>query len=80
VEPAHEPPFVRWQMSSRPEAARLAGELDAPVVFVYVPRGPATFFGAPVYQRRLSREMTRARRVLDRALTIAEDGALRPRA
>jgi hypothetical protein len=37
------------------EAVRLGAELDAPIVFVYVRRGPAGFFGAPVYQRRLSK-------------------------
>lgn len=53
------------------EAVSLARELDAPVVFVYVRAGPAGFLGAPVYQRHLTEEMTRARRVLDRALTVA---------
>jgi nucleotide-binding universal stress UspA family protein len=53
------------------EAVRLAEELEAPVVFVYVRRGPAGFFGAPVYQRRLTAAMARARRVLDRALAVA---------
>ena len=53
------------------EAIRLGVELDAPVVFVYVRRGPAGFFGAPVYQRRLTKEMSRARRVLDHALAVA---------
>ena len=53
------------------EAVRLAGELDAPVAFVYVRRGPAGFFGAPVYQRRLTEQMTRAGRVLERALAVA---------
>ena len=53
------------------EAVRLGVELDAPIVFVYVRRGPADFFGAPVYQRRLTKEMNRARRVLDRALAVA---------
>lgn len=53
------------------EAVRLGLELSAPVVFVYVRRGPARFFGAPVYQRRLTEEMARARRVLDRALAVA---------
>lgn len=56
------------------EAVRLAVELVAPIVFVYVRRGPAGFFGAPVYQRRLTKEIARARRVLDRALAVA-DGA-----
>jgi nucleotide-binding universal stress UspA family protein len=56
------------------EAVRLAGELEAPVVFVYVRRGPAGFFGAPVYQRRLTAEMARARRVLHEALAVADNG------
>lgn len=53
------------------EAVALAGALDAPLVFVYVRRGPAGFFGRPVYQRRLTRELARARRVLDQALAVA---------
>jgi nucleotide-binding universal stress UspA family protein len=53
------------------EAVRLGTELDAPIVFVYVRRGPAGLFGSPVYQRQLTKEMARARRVLDRALAVA---------
>jgi nucleotide-binding universal stress UspA family protein len=53
------------------EAVTLAAELEAPLVFAYVRRGPATFVGTPFYQRRLSKEMERARRVLERALRIA---------
>jgi nucleotide-binding universal stress UspA family protein len=53
-------------------AVRLGRELDAPLVFVYVRRGPAGFWGTPVYQRRLTAEMTRARRALDAALLFAE--------
>ena len=53
------------------EAVRLGRELAAPIVFVYVRRGPAGFLGEPVYQRRLDKEMGRARRVLDRALAVA---------
>ena len=52
-------------------AVNLAGELDAPIVFVHVRRGPAGFLGAPVYQRRLTAEMARGRRVLDEALEVA---------
>lgn len=52
-------------------AVKLAAELEAPLVFVYVRRGPAGFLGAPFYQRRLTKEMARARRVLDRALLAA---------
>jgi nucleotide-binding universal stress UspA family protein len=53
-------------------AVRLGRELGAPLVFVYVRRGPAGFWGSPVYQRRLTAEMTRARRALDAALASAE--------
>jgi nucleotide-binding universal stress UspA family protein len=53
------------------EAVILAAELEAPLVFAYVRRGPPPFLGAPYYQRRLSREMERARTVLARALRSA---------
>ena len=53
------------------EAVRLAKELDAPVVFVHVRRGPASFFGEPVYQRRLTEKMAHARRTLERAVAVA---------
>jgi nucleotide-binding universal stress UspA family protein len=52
-------------------AVRLGVDLGAPVLFVYVRRGPAGFLGAPVYQRRLTKAMDRARRVLERALAVA---------
>ena len=58
------------------EAVRLAVELSAPIVFVYVRRGPTGVFGAPVYQRRLTTEMDRARRVLDRALAVADNAGV----
>ena len=58
------------------EAIRLAGELSAPIVFVSVRRGPAGVFGAPVYQRRLTTEMARARRVLHMALAAADSGGV----
>jgi nucleotide-binding universal stress UspA family protein len=54
------------------EAVRLAAEVAAPIVFVHVRRGPAGFFGAPVYQRRLTKEIARARRTLDGALAVAD--------
>lgn len=54
------------------EAVRLAHELEAPIVFVYVRRGPAGILGSPLYQRRLTAEMKRARRVLENALSVAE--------
>jgi nucleotide-binding universal stress UspA family protein len=53
-------------------AVSLSRELDAPLVFVYVRRGPASFWGNPVYQRRLTAKMTRARRALDAALASAQ--------
>jgi nucleotide-binding universal stress UspA family protein len=53
------------------EAINLAADLEAPLVFAYVRRGPAGFFGGSVYQQRLTVENERARRVLDRALWIA---------
>jgi nucleotide-binding universal stress UspA family protein len=59
------------------EAVRLAVELDVPIVFVYVRGGPAAFFGAPVYQRRLTKEMSRARRVLSCALAVAASAGVK---
>lgn len=56
------------------EAVNLAAELEAPLVFAYVRRGPAGVFGRPVYQNRLTAENERARRVLDHALQIANAG------
>ena len=53
------------------EAVALAVELEAPLVFVYVRRGPAGFLGRPFYQQRLTSQMAPARRALDRALDIA---------
>ena len=56
-------------------AVRLARDLDAPLVFVYVRRGPSTMLGAPYYQRRLSRQLLQARRALEAALfAAAHDG------
>ena len=59
-------------LASIETAVRLGRELGAPLVFVYVRRGPASFWGNPVYQRRLTAEMNRARRSLDAALSFAE--------
>jgi nucleotide-binding universal stress UspA family protein len=53
------------------EAVRLGRDLDAPIVFAYARRGPAGFFGAPLYQERLSKEIARADSVLDRAVAAA---------
>jgi nucleotide-binding universal stress UspA family protein len=55
-----------WNASDA--AVRLAVELNAPLTFVYVRRGPAGFLGTPVFERRLTRKMAEARRVIDHAL------------
>jgi nucleotide-binding universal stress UspA family protein len=52
-------------------AVSLAGDLGAPIVFVYVRRGPAGVLGAPVYQRRLTSGMAQGRRALHGALEAA---------
>jgi nucleotide-binding universal stress UspA family protein len=58
------------------EAVDLARELEAPVVFVYVRRGPPGFFGTPLYQTRLTDEMARARGVLAEAVVAAEQAGV----
>jgi len=52
-------------------AVNVAEEIGAPIVFVYVRRGPAGFLGEPTYQQRLTAAMARGRRVLDEALQVA---------
>ena len=59
------------------EAVRLAGELDAPVVFVHVRRGPSGFLGSTVYQRRLTKKTAHAERVLNRAVAVATRAGVR---
>jgi nucleotide-binding universal stress UspA family protein len=49
------------------EAARWARELDAPLTFVFVRRGPSDVFAGSAYQRRLDEELAAARRALDSA-------------
>jgi nucleotide-binding universal stress UspA family protein len=53
-------------------AVRLARGIAAPLVFVYVRRGPSPALGRPYYQRRLDREMRIGRRALNDALALAE--------
>jgi nucleotide-binding universal stress UspA family protein len=55
---------------------RFARRLNAPIVFVYVRRGPANFLGSPEYQRRLTSKMADARKVLDGALKTAADAGV----
>jgi nucleotide-binding universal stress UspA family protein len=53
-------------------AVSMASRLSAPVVFVYVRRGPASVLGEPGHQRRLTAEIIAGRRALDDALATAE--------
>jgi nucleotide-binding universal stress UspA family protein len=62
VAPSARPVVVAVDDSPAAEAAitdgvRLAGDLAAPVVFVYVRRGPSATLGEPYYQRRLDAQM-----------------------
>jgi nucleotide-binding universal stress UspA family protein len=55
----------------------LARDLNAPVVFVYVRRGPSPALGEPYYQRRLDAEMRVGRSALSKALAIAKHANVR---
>lgn len=57
-------------------AVRLARDLAAPLVFVYVRRGPSSALGRPYYQRRLDAEIRAGRRTLDHALAAAEQAGV----
>jgi nucleotide-binding universal stress UspA family protein len=52
-------------------AVSLGADLAAPLVFVYVRRGPSSALGEPYYQRRLDAEMASGHRALTDALAIA---------
>ena len=58
-------------------AVRLARDLRAPVVFVYVRRRPWSGLGEPYYQRRLDAEMRLGGSALGRALAIARRANVR---
>jgi nucleotide-binding universal stress UspA family protein len=58
-------------------AVRLARDLTAPLVFVYVRRGPSSALGKPYYQRRLNAEMRAGGRALAHALAVAERAGVR---
>jgi nucleotide-binding universal stress UspA family protein len=78
VAPSARPVVVAVDDSPAAEAAvrdgvRLAGDLAAPVVFVYVRRGPSAALGEPYYQRRLDAEM----RIGDRAIVAGIAAARR---
>jgi len=55
---------------------RLAKDLAAPVVFVYVRRGPSSALGEPYYQRRLDAEMASGHRALNDAVAVAEEAGV----
>ena len=76
VAPSARPVVVAVDDSSAAEAAvrdgvRLAGELAAPVVFVYVRRGPSDAIGEPYHQRRLDAEMRIGDRVIADGIAAA---------
>src|SRR5688572_20889205 len=54
------------------DGIRLARELAAPVIFVYVRRGPSAVLGEPYHQRRLDAEMSAGDRALGAALAVAK--------
>ncbi len=58
-------------------AVQLARDLDAPLVFVYVRRGPSTMLGQPYYQRRLSTQLLEARHALETAVFAAANAGVR---
>jgi nucleotide-binding universal stress UspA family protein len=53
--------------------ARLARTLDAPLVLVYVRKGPPSWLGDPYFQRRLDAEMDEAHHALEAATAVADD-------
>jgi len=57
-------------------AVKLAAELEVPLVYVYVRRGPFGLLGTPFLQRRLTAQMARARRVVGSALRAAEQAGV----
>jgi nucleotide-binding universal stress UspA family protein len=76
IAPSARPVIVVVDVSPAATAAvrdgvRLAGQLAAPVVFVYVRRGPSATLGEPYHQRRLDAEM----RIGDRAIAAGIAGA-----
>lgn len=58
------------------EAVAIAKRLGAPVVFVYVRRGPSSMLGETYYQRRLDAELARAEIALGDALAEAEQAGV----
>ena len=52
--------------------ARLARELETPLVLTYVRQGPRSWLGEPYLQRRLDAELDEAHRALESASAVAE--------
>jgi nucleotide-binding universal stress UspA family protein len=82
VAPSAQPVVVAVDDSPAAEAAvrdgvRLAGELAAPVVFVYVRRGPPDALGEPYYQRRLDAEMRIGDRTIAAGIAAARRAGVR---
>jgi nucleotide-binding universal stress UspA family protein len=78
IAPSAQPVVVAVDDSRASDAAvrdgvRVAGELAAPVVFVYVRRGPSAALGEPYHQRRLDAEI----RIGDRAIAAGIAAARR---
>ena len=78
IAPSAQPVVVAVDDSRASDAAvrdgvRVAGELAAPVVFVYVRRGPSAALGEPYYQRRIDAAM----RIGDRAIAVGIAAARR---
>jgi len=76
VTPKARPVVVAVEDSSAAEAAvrdggRLASDLAAPVIFVYVRRGPSAALGEPYYQRRLDAEMRIGERAIAAGIAAA---------
>jgi nucleotide-binding universal stress UspA family protein len=59
------------------DGVRLAGDLAAPVVFVYVRRGPSAALGEPYYQRRLDAEMRIGGRAIGAGIAAARRAGVR---
>jgi nucleotide-binding universal stress UspA family protein len=68
------------RLTTSDAAARAAIELartcNASLLFVYVRRRSSSIWGAPFYQRRLSRETRRARSALDPVVRLASDAGV----
>src|SRR5437867_6893754 len=69
------------RLTSSDAAARAAIELakscNGSLLFVYVRRRSSSIWGAPFYQRRLSRETGRARSALDPVVRLASDAGIK---